>query len=73
MPRDPWDEEKARQEQEKWEEKYWSEIEDGICPPVPRTSLVHSKPGPLDPKWKKILNELDLFLEKLKKKKRMKI
>lgn len=35
-----WEKENKRAAQEKHEEKYWSEIEDGVCPPTPSSPKV---------------------------------
>lgn len=58
-----WEREVKQIAKEKWQEKYWSEIEDGLCPPEPPTFKAAFVPHGVDPKLKKALEELEVFLK----------
>jgi len=60
---DAWERENKRAAQEKHEEKYWSEIEDGLCPPTPVTAKPAGKGEP--PAW---ANDFQKLLEDFRKK-----
>ena len=63
-----WERENRRAEQEKWEEKYWSEIEDGICPKTPVSRPITETKGQ-PPAW---AADLEKLIEEFKAKGRIK-